>query len=75
MEYEHSQSSAFFAEEKKYMRFEEYLAKNHIDPRRVPFTELALKVCGYGYFEKHKQHMKLKFREYLWEATNACPDL
>jgi hypothetical protein len=50
MDHEHSQSSSFFAEEKKYMRFEEYLAKNHIDPRRVPFTELSFKLCGYGYF-------------------------
>jgi Fe-S-cluster formation regulator IscX/YfhJ len=71
----HSQNSPFFAEEKTYQRFEEYLHHNGIDPRRVPFTELSFKVCGYGYFEKYKQHMKLKFREYLWESSHGCPEL
>ena len=57
------------------MRFEEYLLKNKIDPRHVPFTEISLKVCGYGYFPKYKQHMKNKFREYLWESANGSPEL
>jgi Fe-S-cluster formation regulator IscX/YfhJ len=71
----HKQDSAFFAEDKKYLKFEEFLAKNQVDPRKVPFTELSFKVCGYGYFEKYRQNMKLKFREYLWDATQSCPDL
>ena len=59
---EHSQSSAFFAENKNYLRFEDYLALNNLDPRHVPFPELSYKVCGYGYFDKYKENMKEHFR-------------